>query len=679
MNLFSIFAELSLDSAKYEKGIKDAKNQAVKFEKEQEKLEDAVEGTTKDLNAQKTSTNKLESAMSSASKVAGGFGKAISGMSKAITGVVGGATALIGALAGVSAGTIESREDMNKLNASFKANGKTIKEAEKVYKGFYGILGESDTAVEASNLLIQLTDDNKELAKWADISAGVMATFPDSLPIESLIEASNETAKVGKVTGALADALNWAGINEEQFNTQLQSLSTEQERVSLITETLNSQYKEAGDIFKENNASIISYRDAQVNLQNSLNDLGEAFQPILSLLTQFGADLLPKVTEKVKKLVEAFKTGGIEKFGKTLGLELGKTLTDLSKKLPKFVKFGVDFIKSLVKGIKDNVDIISESIIDVIFTLIDGIMELIPQIIELGAELIKNLIFGIMENLPILIENLQLLFEDVVTFFKENIGNFIKIGMELIFALQDGMLEMLPEIIMAALDIIVALAVGLIDALPKLIATAPKLIFALIAALTSPEMIAKIISAAIKLVFALVGALISMPFELAKSAITIVSDIFNNLKKAIFETNWIQLGKDIINGLLNGLKSMGSNIWDGVKGVGNNIVGGFKKFFGIASPSKLMKKTTGIFVGTGITTGMIEGVESELKNTESKIGNIITGMNFDSPQLDLNQDITSNSTEKDEYINNITYLDGDVIARSTNKINDRKNIQTMFA
>ena len=83
------------------------------------------------------------------------------------------------------------------------------------------------------------------MSEWTTICEGVYATFGASLPIEGLTEAANETAKVGTVTGTLADALNWAGISEDAFNEKLAACNTEAEREALIRQTLNSAYAEA--------------------------------------------------------------------------------------------------------------------------------------------------------------------------------------------------------------------------------------------------------------------------------------------------------------------------------------------------------------------------------------------------------------------------------------------------
>ena len=140
-----------------------------------------------------------------------------SGVQAAISGIKD----LVGEFWNLDDATKEFREGQGKLNAAFEAAHLGPEAAKQAYSDFYKILGDTDTAVEASQLLATLTNSEEDLATWTNIAAGVFGTFGDALPIEGLIEAANETAKTGKVTGVLADALNWAGISEDYFNEEL--------------------------------------------------------------------------------------------------------------------------------------------------------------------------------------------------------------------------------------------------------------------------------------------------------------------------------------------------------------------------------------------------------------------------------------------------------------------------
>lgn len=176
--------------------------------------------------------------------------------------------------------TREYREDMAKLNSAFKTAGHSADNAQKVYDDFYKLLGESDRTVEAVNHLAELTDNTEELSQWQTIAAGVTARFGDSLPIEGLTEAANETAKVGAVTGPLADALNWAGISEDAFNEKLKACNSEQERATLITSTLNAEYSAAGAEYNTLTASTQAARDATNRMEQAQAQLGAVIEPL---------------------------------------------------------------------------------------------------------------------------------------------------------------------------------------------------------------------------------------------------------------------------------------------------------------------------------------------------------------------------------------------------------------
>ncbi|MEN6391080.1 MAG: hypothetical protein ABFD04_11745 [Syntrophomonas sp.] len=215
---------------------------------------------------------------------------------------VGVTAPIVGGFAAVTEGTRELRMDMGKLEAAFTTAGFTAEQAKDVYFDFYGILGESDTAIEAVNHLAQLTNSQEELADWTTIATGVFATFGDSLPIEGLTEAANETAKVGQVVGPLADALNWAGISEDAFNKKLAACSSEQERAALITETLTGKYGEVAEKYREVNAEVIKANEANARLKDSFAILGATLEPILT-------PIIEKVTEFVNKFNEMGPAG----------------------------------------------------------------------------------------------------------------------------------------------------------------------------------------------------------------------------------------------------------------------------------------------------------------------------------------------------------------------------------
>ena len=222
------------------------------------------------------------------------------GMAVAATAITGATVAILS----LDSATKEYRQNQALLNSSFEAAGASAAQAGVMYNDLYRVLGDDGQAVEAAQHIAQMTTDTQAMAEWGTICQGVYATFGASLPVESLTEAANETAKTGKVTGALADALNWAGISEEEFQKQLDACNTEAEREALIRRTLNGEYGEAAALYEENNAAIIRQNEAQATLNDRLAKIGEAVAPINALLMEFGAIILDKITPYIVDFAE---------------------------------------------------------------------------------------------------------------------------------------------------------------------------------------------------------------------------------------------------------------------------------------------------------------------------------------------------------------------------------------
>ena len=210
------------------------------------------------------------------------------------------------ALLALGASTAEYRNEQAKLKTAFEAAGGTATQATETYNDLYRVLGDSGQATEASAHLAKLTTNQKDLGEWTTIATGIYATFGDSLPIESLTEAANETAKTGALTGGLADALNWAGVNEEKFQEKLDKCNTEAEREQLIRSTLNGLYDDAASKYEKNNADVLAQNEAQAKLDATMASLGETVVPIITLLTQLASEALAKIQPYLQSFTENY-------------------------------------------------------------------------------------------------------------------------------------------------------------------------------------------------------------------------------------------------------------------------------------------------------------------------------------------------------------------------------------
>lgn len=275
----------------------EAKNMQAELDDVSAKLKNGQDATD-DLGRSYTSVGDIIKGVAIGDLIANGIQAAISGIKD-----------LVGELWNLDNATAEYREAQGKLNAAFETAQFGPEAAKRAYSDFYKILGDVDTATEASQLLATLAENERDLSKWTEISAGVFGTFGDALPIEGLIESSNETAKTAKVTGVLADALNWAGISEDAFNDKLAALGTESERNSLIMKTLSETYDDASESFFRNNEEIVKARENQILLDNALATAGETISTIKnSFLTEF-SPAISDASEYLSQLADSVDWG----------------------------------------------------------------------------------------------------------------------------------------------------------------------------------------------------------------------------------------------------------------------------------------------------------------------------------------------------------------------------------
>lgn len=244
------------------------------------------------------------------------------------TGLKAGAVAFAAAgaaLLALGASSAEYRNEQAKLVTAFESGGKSAETAKNTYNDLFRVLGDSGTATEAAAHLAQLKVGQEELAEYTSICQGVYATFGASLPIEGLTEAVNHTVNLGEVQGTLADALEWAGISTDAFNEKLAACSTEAEREKLIRETLNGLYGEAAANYEVNNAAILAQNEAQSKMNDAMAALGEVTQPVLTMLTELGANVLSAITPYLQDFSEKYLPVIKEILGE-IGTKLGEAL-----------------------------------------------------------------------------------------------------------------------------------------------------------------------------------------------------------------------------------------------------------------------------------------------------------------------------------------------------------------
>lgn len=548
MNLFDLFATISLDPSEYESGVKDV------------------------IKSGDSLASKLKSGLASAGKVAA---KGIAAIGTAASGAVVGLLAL-------ESSTEEYRVAMGKLNTAFEAAGYGAETAQQAYNAFYGILGDTDTATEASQLLAKLADSAEDVSTWTDIAAGVAGTFGDSLPIEGLIEASNETAKVGQVTGVLADALNWAGISEDDFNARLSACSSESERNQLIMDTLSGTYDEASEAFYRNNEALVESRNNQAQLDATLATLGQTVSNVKNrLLSEF----LPAISNVATAFSGMLSgTAGADQQFSTAVQGLVNVAVS---KLPEFLNMGVQILSSLASGIVQSIPTLVAAVPQIVAEIGAALTELLPQVLDMGVQLLDQFTSGIETGLPDMVSRIPEIITQFLNYITEQLPTILDKGVELLNNLVNGIIRAIPQMVAALPQIITSFAKFIADNLPEIVRAGIDILMNLITGIikTIPDLVA------------------SLP-----QIINAIIDGIGNLMGGI-----VDIGKNIVEGIWQGIQDMAVWIKDKVTGFFSGIVDGVKNFLGIRSPSKLFRDEIGRNIGLGVAEGIEDSEDDAVK------------------------------------------------------------------
>lgn len=529
----------------------------------------------------------------------------------------------IGNIAALAEETREYRDDMAKLDTAFTDAGHSTETAQKAYDDFYRILGESDRSVEAVNHLAELTKSEEDVAKWSTIAAGVTAKFGDSLPIEGLTEAANETAKVGAVTGPLADALNWAGISEDEFNKKLEACNSEQERASLITNTLNGEYAAAAEEYNELTASTQAARDATNNMEQAQARLGEAIEPVMTAWTNFKAGALQWMMDNgnvVATVLAGITTALVLLNAATIAQTIS-TWAQNAAWLSSPITWIVLGITALVAGFMllwNNCEGFRNfwiSLWENIKQVLTPVIEWLKQAFAQAWEAIKAVWDFVKPYFTMIWENIKAIFSVVKVWFS-------------------GMFETAWTAIKAIWDSVTGYFKAIWDTI--------KGIFAVVKSVLSGnwseawEAIKGIVNTwknyfagvweNIKAVFSAVGSWFGNTFKAAIDAIKNVwsnikeffSGIWENIKSAFNVGDMAEIGANLLKGIWNGIEDTVGWLKDKVKGVVDKIKGWFtgKDGFDEHSPSKWSEEVAvNVNKGTGI--GFEESADIPLKAAQA--------------------------------------------------------------
>ena len=570
-------------------------------------------------------------------RVLGKIGSAVNTAVKASAAAVGAASAGVAALGTACINAYADYEQLvGGVETLFKDSADTIQTyADNAYKTA-GLSAneymETVTSFSAS-LLQSLDGDTEKAAAAADLAITDMADNANKMgtAMESIQNAYQGFAKQNytmldnlklgyggtkeEMQRLLADAEKLSGVKYD-----LSSYADIVEAIHVIQTEMGITGTTAKEASTTIQGSVASMKAAWANLMVGMADDTQNFDMLLSNFIESIGTVADNLLPRIGIVIE-----GMGKLVAGLAPEIASALPTLTNELlPNLVELGVQSISALVQGIQENGDSLAAGALSIVGTLAEGIAELLPMVADTAASLVVSLADGLTESLPdiipIAIETISTLVENLT----ENANTVIEAGIQIILALGEGLIAALPQLIETvpqivinianvindnapklidtALYLITRLAVGLVQAIPTLVVNIPKIIEAIVAAFMAFQWL--------NLGKQLIDGVANGVKKAGESMATAAKNAFSKFKAKItgseVATELKNIGKYIIDGIVGGIKNSLSKIANIAGKIKDTLLSKLKGLFKIASPSKLMKEEVGTYIGEGIAVGIEE-------------------------------------------------------------------------
>ena len=591
-------------------------------------------------------------------KVLGKIGSAVNTAVKASAAAVGAASAGVAALGTACINAYADYEQLaGGVETLFKDSAETIHSyADNAYKTA-GLSAneymETVTSFSAS-LLQSLDGDTEKAAAAADLAITDMADNANKMgtAMESIQYAYQGFAKQNytmldnlklgyggtkeEMQRLLADAEKLSGVKYD-----LSSYADVVEAIHVIQTEMGITGTTAKEASTTIQGSVASMKAAWANLMVGMADDTQDFDLLLSNFIESIGTVADNLLPRIGVVIE-----GMGKLVAGLAPEIASALPTLTNELlPNLVELGVQSISALVQGIQENGDSLAAGALSIVGTLAEGLAELLPMVADTAASLVVSLADGLTESLPniipIAIETISTLVENLT----ENANTVIDAGIQIILALGEGLIAALPQLIETVPQIVINIANVINDNAPKLVDTALYLITRLATGLlaATPTILANIP----KIIEAIVAAFMAFQWlnlgkqlidgvangvkKAGESMATAAKNAFSKFKSKItgseVATELKSIGKYIIDGIVGGIKNSLSRIANVAGKIKDTLLSKLKGLFKIASPSKLMKEEVGAYIGEGIAVGIEESGQIAVdaaENVADKIADTLT-------------------------------------------------------
>ena len=403
--------------------------------------------------------------------------------------------------------------------------------------------------------------------------------------------------------------------------------------------------------------------EAASTIEGSSGSAKAAWSNLITGIADENADFKTLTSNFVDSLVTAGKNiiprisvilGGISQLVTSASTTIiPMVITTITDNLPSLLQAAAVLVGALGQGIIDSLPAITQAAIDILFFLSNGLIENLPTLIdgivqvtltivqmltstdfliqlnETALQLIMTLAQGLIDAIPQLIATIPLIIGNWLAAVVVQLPSIIQTGIDLLFALIDGIIKCIPELVAAVPTLIIAFINGIVNNLDKIILAAPQIIVSLITGIIGaiPELIAAV-----------------------PRVIAAIADTIRNY-------DWGGIGRNIVQGLKDGIAGMWDNIKNWFNEKVNSLVGGVKRILGIHSPSKVFAR-----IGSFMAEGLGEGFSDEFTSVKNDIEG---SMNFDAGTISASANIGRNyaigsstaSNASGDYIRIITLLE----------------------
>jgi phage-related protein len=260
--------------------------------------------------------------------------------------------------------------------------------------------------------------------------------------------------------------------------------------------------------------------------------------------------------------------------------------------LPKIVQGIGAVLKALVPALAKALPVLVPALITAVQDLLNALIAALPTIVQV-----------LVSALPVLIKAFVQLFLAILQALPQIIQIISQAIPEIVDAIVTSLTEptALQQIIMGMVQLMMALITAIPIIVNALVAALPVIIKNILAVLTNPTFIRQMIDAGVQLLKAVISGIVSMVSGVAKAAWDIIKTIANVLSPS----SLLNIGKDVVKGLWNGIQDMGGWLKDKIVGfVKDKIPGPIKSALGIKSPSRVAA-ALGKQIPAGLATWLI--------------------------------------------------------------------------